>query len=330
MRLTPAPTGSRIAGIDIARGIAVLGMFVAHVLPDGETENLADGRSSVLFATLAGISLGLITGGATPAGPGERARLAGRVALRGVFLVLLGLLLWTLESGIAIILDYYGAFFLVLLPVLFAPRWVLAPLALACATVGTAVLAVAPGDPRELIGDDLLLWLPTEWFVTGYYPGLLWLGYLLTGLLLARSDLRRTRTHVLMAVAGTVSALLGYGGAALLGLDASAHSNTMEEAFGAGGVAVALTGVLLLGTRRGAGPLRPLAAVGAMPLSIYTAQILVLALFRATHPDGPTTAEAYLLLIVLVLGSLVAAWLWRRLLGKGPLERVLARVSGTA
>src|SRR3954451_3014818 len=122
------PTG-RIAGVDIARGIAVLGMFVAHVLPDGETENLADGRSSVLFATLAGMSLGLITGGAEPPPPRQRARFTGAVARRALFLILLGLVLWTLDSGIAIILDYYGVFFLVLLPVLFAPRGVLAALA---------------------------------------------------------------------------------------------------------------------------------------------------------------------------------------------------------
>ncbi|HEY8589621.1 MAG TPA: hypothetical protein VIL55_08725, partial [Naasia sp.] len=61
----------RIGGVDVARGVALLGMFVAHLLP-GEGETLADGRSSVLFATLAGVSLGLMTGGANPAPRGER------------------------------------------------------------------------------------------------------------------------------------------------------------------------------------------------------------------------------------------------------------------
>src|SRR4051812_3593520 len=211
----PTPS-SRIDGVDIARGIAVLGMFVAHVLPDGETENLADGRSSVLFATLAGVSLGLITGGADPAPSGSRRRLLGGVALRGITLILLGLFLWSLGSGIAIILDYYGAFFLVLLPVLFAPRAVLVPLALVFVTVGGAVLAEAPDSPGTLIGDDLLLWLPTEWFVTGYYPGLLWLGYVLVGLILARSDLRRRTVQAAMALGGAAASAFGYGGALLL------------------------------------------------------------------------------------------------------------------
>ncbi len=324
-----APPQTRIAGVDIARGLAVLGMFVAHILPDGGTENLADGRSSVLFATLAGVSLGLLTGGIHPAPVGQRSRLVGAVALRGLALILLGLLLWTLDSGIAIILDYYGSFFLVLLPVLFAPRAVLVPIALACLTVGTAILDAAPDDPRVLIGDDLLLWLPTEWWVTGYYPGLLWLGYLLVGLTLARSDLTRRGTQIAMAVGGVAASSAGYGGAILLGSDASAHSNTLWEGLGAGGFAVALLGLLLLIARRGVAiALSPLGAVGAMPLTIYTAQIIVLALFRGAHPSDANASEEWVLLAALVAGSLLAASLWRGFAGKGPLERLMASVSG--
>src|SRR3954452_2564657 len=222
-------SAGRIVGVDVARGLAVLGMFVAHVLPDVYTENLADGRSSVLFATLAGMSLGLITGCAEPPPPRQRARCTGAVARRARFLILLGLVLWTLDSGIAIILDYYGVFFLVLLPVLFAPRRVLVPLALAFATVGTAVLGVAPVSPQPLVGASRLLWLPIELFLTGYYPGRLWLGYVLTGLVLARSDLRRRTTQAAMALGGATACAFGYGGAILLGRDSSAHSNTLWE-----------------------------------------------------------------------------------------------------
>ena len=59
----PAGTG-RIGGLDLARGLAVLGMFGAHL--DIGTELTADpaswaavvdGRSSILFATLAGLAV---------------------------------------------------------------------------------------------------------------------------------------------------------------------------------------------------------------------------------------------------------------------------------
>ena len=53
---------SRIAGVDLARGLAVIGMLAAHLLTidafdAGRPEtwiDIANGRSSILFATLAG------------------------------------------------------------------------------------------------------------------------------------------------------------------------------------------------------------------------------------------------------------------------------------
>ncbi|BDZ43068.1 hypothetical protein GCM10025865_23670 [Paraoerskovia sediminicola] len=71
----------RLVGLDVARGLAVLGMFAAHV---GVVEGargagwltIADGRSSILFAVVAGISIALVTGGAAP-------RTASRCSRRG-------------------------------------------------------------------------------------------------------------------------------------------------------------------------------------------------------------------------------------------------------
>lgn len=321
----------RIFGLDAARGLAVLGMIAAHVLPDRGVESIADGRSSVLFATIAGISLGLLSGGSHPPPRGLRGSTRRRVAIRGAVLILLGLLLWTLPTYVAIILDYYGAFFLVALPLLFAPRWLLGLLVALFALVGPLVVGSVPDSPMEVVGSNLLLYLPLEWFVTGYYPGVVWLAYLLLGLLLARCDLRTRRTRVAMLVAGATSALVGYGTAAVLGFDASAHSGSSWEVLGAGGTAVALTGILLLLTdalpvvRR---ILWPLAAAGSMPLTIYTAQIVVIAMFMSTPLSGqPASMESWPLLFALAAGSLLFASLWRRFLGRGPLERALAAVA---
>ena len=48
-------------------------MFAAHVVFD-RAENFCDGRSSILFATVAGVSLGLLTGGSDPPPPGRTRR----------------------------------------------------------------------------------------------------------------------------------------------------------------------------------------------------------------------------------------------------------------
>ena len=330
-------SASRIVGIDVARGVAVLGMFVAHLVPDHWPETLADGRSSVLFATLAGVSLGLITGGATPTPSDSRGPARSSVALRALFLVGLGLLLWTLDSGIAIILDYYGAFYLVLIAVLFAPRAVLAAIAAALAGLAGFVLSHAPDTAAGLIGSDPVLYLPTEWFVTGYYPGVLWVVYLLIGLIAARSDLTRARTQVTLVASGVAGVIVGYGGAALLGTDASAHSDTVWEMLGAGGLAAALIGTLTAATapsarfealaRAARGVTWPVAAVGSMPLTVYTSQILVLTAFRSSWGDSGSDAERLALLAGMSAGSLVLASLWRRFIGRGPLEWLVARIS---
>ena len=68
------PAAVRLRGVDVARGLAVLGMFGAHLLVTDDLvwvdpstwTGLVDGRSSVLFALLAGVSVALLTGRTTP------------------------------------------------------------------------------------------------------------------------------------------------------------------------------------------------------------------------------------------------------------------------
>ena len=59
----------RLIGLDLARAVAIFGMFWAHVSPTEETtgflgilNEIPHGRSALLFALLAGISLALLTG----------------------------------------------------------------------------------------------------------------------------------------------------------------------------------------------------------------------------------------------------------------------------
>ena len=305
-------------------------MLWAHFAPDGTRDGLADGRSSVLFATLAGVSLGLLTGGPNPPVRPERLRYGISIALRGFWLIALGRGLWLLGTPIAVILDYYGVLFLVLLPVLFAPRWVLALVAAAAAVGGAAVVqsvgadlsgAFATGDPAR--------W-PGQWFVTGYYPDLVWAAYVCVGLIAARSGLASRGTQIAMIAGGVLSSAVGYGVAAGLGLDADAHSNTTWEVLGSGGVAVALIGVLLFACTAPqiARILSPLGAVGSMPLTIYTGQLLVLAIFLSV-PRGQEqyAIEYWGLLAGIALASVVFAVLWRRYAGRGPMEQMMASIT---
>src|SRR5690606_31645562 len=92
----------RVAGVDLARGLAVIGMFAAHLLATGggwvwsdpsTWVSIVDGRSSILFATLAGGSTGLVTGGRTALDRAHMGAARGRIALRAALLLVLGILL---------------------------------------------------------------------------------------------------------------------------------------------------------------------------------------------------------------------------------------------
>ena len=334
--------GPRIAGVDIARGFAILGMFVAHAIPRvDDAELFVDGRSSILFATLAGVSLGIMTGLERPLERGRRTDRIASIVLRALILLLLGATLGLLGSEVAVILDYYASRYLLWTPTLFIPRWVLAALAglLAVASPALALLA-AEASPTGRERVDLVL----HYLLIGDYPALVWLPFLLAGLLAARSGLGRPRTQLWMVAAGALAAVLGYGAAALLpGVTAEAHSGSTAEVLGSGGVAIAVIGALLWLTapeRAGIGRtlaavLRPIGAAGSMALTLYTLQILTLAVFAGLREasGGAIAYPGWPLLIGLTLTSLLFASLWRRFLGTGPLERVLAlttRAPGSA
>ena len=339
------PGASRLVGVDVARGLAVLGMFAAHLWPrDLLDERLFDGRSAILFATLAGVSLGLMTGGADPTRPDDRGHRALSIAIRAVLLIVLGLLLQAWNPYVLVILPYYGVMFLLLLAVLWLPRRLLVPLAVVVTLVAPFAASLVPLDAVGDAAAPGLAGLAADALLVGAYPALVWLPFLLAGLAAARSDLARPATAALLVVVGTVAAVIGYGARFLPGasdvaaLDPADHEGMPAEIVGSGGVALAVIGLLLLatGTGRVAGRvtrvvravLSPLAAVGAQPLTVYTLHLLLTApLFTAYRSAGGSYGLPLGWLVASVVGTLVYAVLWRRFVGRGPLERLVAAAS---
>jgi uncharacterized membrane protein YeiB len=312
----------------------VLGMFAAHLAPV-ESEMLWNGRSSVLFAVLAGVSIGLMTGGA-----GRSARPwrdTASILLRGLYLLVIGVALVLLGTPIAVILPHYGVMFVLAALLLFLPRPVLAALVVVIAIAGPLLVdeLTTAGDAwlRTLTPDQVLLAAQPLTWLTQYYPVPSWLAYVVLGLLVARCDIRSATTQRWIVIGGAVSAVAGYGSGLLLGGPEAveAHASTTAELFGAGGLALVVLGALTALVQRL--PLlrtltAPLAAVGAMPLTIYSLQLVALAVYLV--PYEPFDFEAWRswsLLGVFVVGSLVVAVAWRRLVGRGPLEWLLSRAS---
>ena len=348
-----SPGARRLAGVDLARGLAIMGMFVAHLganAPDGAHDPawfvLADGRSAALFALLAGVSLALSSGRERlPTGLGLlHARMTTLV--RAGLLLLLGWVLVALGTPVAVILPAYAVLFLLALPFMgVRRRWLLLAAGVAAVVSPTlvALVAVPDGGPSlaaRLSGLADPVHLPGDELVTGYYPALVYLAYVLLGLAVGRSDLTRARTQIRLVAVGVGLAALGWGVSRLaldaVGPDASpltlhllsgaAHEDTTLEVVGNCGTALAVIGVFLLLTRptpagRAAGAvLSPLAAAGAMSLTVYTAQIVAIFVLGNQVVWAPTSNAVLVWFVVLALGG---AWLWRRLVGRGPLEQGL-------
>jgi len=234
-----------------------------------------------------------------------------------------------------VILDYYGLMFLVLTPLLFLRRWMLTVVGVIF-LVGAPLLGAGQGELDST--QPPLSYFVDFYFLNGSFPVLIWVPFLLAGLVAARSDLTRERTQRAMVGFGTAAAVAGYGAAAVIpGISAAAHSGTPAEVVGSGGIAIAIIGGVLWLTapRRNSlgdalrGVLWPVGAIGSMALTVYTLQILALAgCVALLRGGGGIDYPGWTLLIGMLLASLIGASLWRYFLGKGPLERLFAALTG--
>ena len=171
------------------------------------------------FAVLAGVGLALSTGKQQPLeGPELRAARRG-ITLRALVIGAVGLSLGGLEVNIAIILVHYAVLFLCVLPfvglgvkrlIAFVALWILAAPVLAYLLRPWLLSADPPlrlghnpgwedlATPARLLGDL---------FLTGYYPVVQWIAYLLVGLVIGRLALSKAAVPFLLVAAGTVVAV---------------------------------------------------------------------------------------------------------------------------
>ncbi|GGX55647.1 DUF418 domain-containing protein [Streptomyces chartreusis] len=247
----PSSSTGRLIGVDLARGLAVFGMFAAHVGPDpsqggftGNLMELAHGRASALFAFLAGFSIMLMTGRRTPKTGRAGRQAVAKVVIRALVLLALGTALTMTGTPVEVILAFYGLYFLLVLPLHRLGARPLALIAAAGALVLPQVLYVVQHAlPAEGV-DGVWAW-PADadglvsLLFTGSYPVLTWIPFVVAGMAVARLDLAATAVRVRLAITGVTLAVIGHAGSWLaLHLTPGAMSRLGEASWG-GGDAVA-------------------------------------------------------------------------------------------
>ena len=340
---------ARLHGIDLARALAVFGMLAAHlltieqdvVLSDPSTWiDLVNGRSSILFAVLAGVSIALMTGGRMPHRGGVLRVDRRRLAVRAGAVWAVGLLLTQTGVPIYVILQAYGILFLLAVPLLALSARALWAIAASVALAVPWVLPLIDGLP--VWGSDAGR---TLFFLTGWaYPFPLWIAFVVAGMALGRSDLGSASIQVTILASGVAAVVVGGGLSTVVGaggvapgsyeeavFSAEAHSGGLVEVIASGGFAVAVIGACLLLCRTPVTWLvAPLRAVGSMPLTAYVGQVLAWALVALAVFGDTTDLRAFRdlgLFWWFCLGAVLLCSAWAATLGQGPLERALASLS---
>lgn len=217
------PAG-RIVGVDVARCLALIGMMATHILPAIDEhghvpaiQQLNGGRAAALFAVLAGVSLGLVSGRGTPAIGRKLQGLRVGMVVRALVIAVIGLSIGGLDSGVAVILTYYGVLFVLAIPFLglrFEPllvlacTWVIAGPVLSYvirphlpAFTGEVPSFESLGHPLQLLSDITF---------GGYYPTVPWLAYIFVGMALGRLPLSKPSIAWRITLIGAVVTVVSW------------------------------------------------------------------------------------------------------------------------
>ncbi|MDX3524311.1 DUF418 domain-containing protein [Streptomyces scabiei] len=312
------PSLGRLVGVDLARALAVFGMYIVHIAPMTSASGsvgswvyfLAEGRSSALFATLAGFSLMLIAGRREPKTGLAGRQAKARIAIRAVILLALGTVL-AMEYGDIIILAYYGVYFLLALLLVRLSAKTLALIAAGIALVMPQLAFVLKMWLSDSVQQSINAYDPLErlstvgvldLLLTGLYPTITWMTFVIAGMALARLDLSAVAVQRRLAALGAGLTVGAYGLSMLLaGTDA-------VWSLGGGGGPSSGSGPTSMGSGSGAGSMGSGSGPGSMGGGSGGPELSASDLLGAVAHTGTTfdTLGCVGAAILVIVGSMVA------------------------
>jgi hypothetical protein len=314
---------SRIEGVDLARGFALLGMMAAHVFGADapSTVTAVDADCSVAtFALVAGVSLALMSRGNRA--HRERAAVRADIAVHAVLVALIGLALG-FTGRADIVLPCFAVLFVLAIALLGLRPWMLTRIAAVLLLVAppliTATRASAAPGPVDNPTFATLITDPTGLviglFLTGVYPVIAYLAYMCAGLAIGRMDLSSVQVAYRLLLGGLGTVAMGMLWMILPPPRAQSWMVLIHDVHALGaGMAVVGAALLVMRVPVMARLLWPIRTAGTMPLTLYSAHVLVLV-------PGVLEHHPVVLYLSLVAGGLLFEVLWRAFVGQqGPLE----------
>lgn len=364
----------RLTGIDAARGFALLGMIIVHTMPPANPSTgdpalvyeLFAGHSAQLFGLLAGVSLALITGAATPHTGLRLRRDRVTIATRALLLLVFGMALNFTPLQVFNILPYYAVFFLFGLFFLGMSVRKLLVWAAAFAVAGPFLIyAINWADVVEVVESPTLVNLiaqPIDVMATllaqGAYPALAWMAFIILGLALGRLDLRNLAVQVQMCIWGALAAgtamisseilMQWFGVFTRLVNTAPLSAGEVAETLEFGGTVPAYSWWWLVSN--GPHSNTPFDVVSSAGLALLALGAFLIAAHVAKRWLGFLSSAgamtfslytAHLLLLAYVgtlempltwtflqiIGAIAIGVAWQSAFGQGPLERIISTVS---
>lgn len=345
--VTTQPRGTtRLYALDVARALAIFGMIVVNVGPY-TTEGIAsliiralNGRASILFVVLAGIGVTFLARRPFINGVSRQATLLWR----GLLLLVIGLGLQLLDHDVNVILATYAALFIVAAFAVGMPiRWMFW-IAVASTFIGPVIWILARKltdfqiDPAQF--GDTPMELLAAVVISGPYPLVVWIAPFFLGIWLGRQPLGNHAVQHRLILGGSIAGfgayalsqvlvrIFGHPDQSVVAWDrlvsSFGHSQMPLWVISASGTAALTIGLLLRLVPVPSRPIRPLIAVGQLPLTAYTAHLVIIALVVGPEPETPAQG----LLISLLIAAIIVAFsaVWTAKFRYGPLEGLLRHV----
>lgn len=219
-----AAESDRVIGFDLARALALLGIMFVNITPSVTPSDsmswlwrISTGNSMALFAVLAGVGVAITT---RKAGRRRRAGLVtdwASIFTQAVLLFGIGLVMATFvpRQLAEVVLPYLAVLLLLALPFVRTPPWLMVILAALVALFvpiwSHIVRQFLPTATASNIDFPAVFTDPTgvlvKLLLTGAYPALAWLAYVLVGMAIGRIGISRSSSVVLLAFGIVVAAI---------------------------------------------------------------------------------------------------------------------------